>query len=97
LAADAAWLKTYIEKDVDKSVAFCDEQGSLLWPNSPAATGKNAIAKLTASAFAIPDFKLVIQTKSVSPIRATWAIRVALTTGVTRTHQGKLSRIKGNI
>ncbi len=59
LAADAAWLKTYIEKDVDKSVAFCDEQGSLLWPNSPAATRKNAIAKLTASAFAIPDFKLV--------------------------------------
>ncbi len=59
LAADAAWLKTYIEKDVDKSVAFCDEQGSLLWPNSPAATGKNAIAKLTASAFAIPDFKPV--------------------------------------
>jgi ketosteroid isomerase-like protein len=58
-AADAAWLKTYIEKDVDKSVAFCDEQGSLLWPNSPAATGKNAIAKLTASAFAIQDFKLV--------------------------------------
>jgi ketosteroid isomerase-like protein len=59
LVADAAWLKTYIEKDVDKSVAFCDEQGSLLWPSSPAATGKNAIAKLTASAFAISDFKLV--------------------------------------
>jgi hypothetical protein len=29
-AADAAWLKTYIAKDVDKSVAACDEQGSLL-------------------------------------------------------------------
>jgi ketosteroid isomerase-like protein len=59
LAADAAWLKTYVGKDVDKSVALCDEQGSLLWPNSPIATGKNAIAKLTASAFAIPDFTLV--------------------------------------
>jgi len=57
-AADAAWLKTYEAKDVDKAVAFCDEQGSLLWPNAPRATGKNAIAKATASAFAIPDFKL---------------------------------------
>ena len=27
-----AWLKTYIEKDVDKSVAFCDEQGSRCGP-----------------------------------------------------------------
>jgi ketosteroid isomerase-like protein len=58
LAADAAWLKTYEAKDVDKAVAFCDEQGSLLWPNAPAATGKSAIAEATASAFAIPDFKL---------------------------------------
>ena len=57
-AADAAWLKTYEAKDLDKAVAFCDEQGSLLWPNAPIATGKNAIAKLTAGAFAIPDFKL---------------------------------------
>jgi ketosteroid isomerase-like protein len=58
-AADAAWDKTYEAKDLEKAVAFCDEQASLLWPNSPVATGKDAIAKLTASAFAIPDFKLV--------------------------------------
>jgi ketosteroid isomerase-like protein len=57
-AADAAWLKTYEAKDLDKAVAFCDEQGSLLWPNAPRATGKSAIAKTTASAFAIPGFKL---------------------------------------
>ena len=56
--ADAAWLKTYEAKDVDKAVAFCDDQGSLLWPNAPRATGKSAIAKTTAAAFAIPDFKL---------------------------------------
>ena len=57
-AADAAWLKTYEAKDLDKAVAFCDDQGSLLWPNAPTATGKTAIAKITASAFAIPDFRL---------------------------------------
>jgi ketosteroid isomerase-like protein len=56
--ADAAWLKTYEAKDVDKAVAFCDEQGSLLWPNAPRATGKSAIAKATADAFAIPGFDL---------------------------------------
>ncbi len=57
-AADAAWLKAYDTKDVDKSVAFFDEQGSMLVPNAPIATGKKAIAKLTASGFALQDYKL---------------------------------------
>jgi ketosteroid isomerase-like protein len=68
--ADEAWLKTYVAKDVDKAVAFCDVQGSMLWPNVPAATGKNAIAKLTASAFAIPDFKLVWKPDKVGIARS---------------------------
>ncbi|MFZ0878217.1 MAG: hypothetical protein WA002_01890, partial [Candidatus Acidiferrales bacterium] len=29
-AADAAWLKAYDTRDVEKAVAFCDEQGSML-------------------------------------------------------------------
>jgi ketosteroid isomerase-like protein len=69
-AADTAWNKTYEAKDLDKAVAFCDEQGSLLWPNAPVATGKNAITKLTASAFAIPDFKLVWQQVKVGIARS---------------------------
>jgi ketosteroid isomerase-like protein len=52
LAADAAWLKVYQAKDLDKSVAFCDEQGSMLAPNAPIAVGKDAIAKLIAEDFA---------------------------------------------
>jgi ketosteroid isomerase-like protein len=48
LAADAAWLKVYQAKDLAKSVAFCDEQGSMLAPNAPIAVGKDAIAKLIA-------------------------------------------------
>jgi ketosteroid isomerase-like protein len=51
LAADAAWLKVYEAKDLDKSVAFCDKQGSMLVPNAPIATGKDAIAKAIASDF----------------------------------------------
>jgi len=51
-AADAAWLKVYSAKDLTKSVAFFDEQGSLLSPNDPIATGKAAVSKLVASDFA---------------------------------------------
>jgi ketosteroid isomerase-like protein len=52
LAADAAWLKVYQAKDLAKSVAFCDEQASMLAPNAPIAVGKDAIAKLIAEDFA---------------------------------------------
>lgn len=51
LAADAAWLKVYQAKDLAKSVAFCDEQGSTLAPNAPIATGKDAIEKVIADDF----------------------------------------------
>jgi ketosteroid isomerase-like protein len=54
-AADAAWLKVYSAKDLEKSVAFCDEQGSMMAPNAPIATGKAAIKKLISSDFASGD------------------------------------------
>ena len=58
LAADTAWLKVYAAKDLEKSVAFFDDEGSMLAPNSPIATGRDALTKLIGSAFAIPDYKL---------------------------------------
>jgi ketosteroid isomerase-like protein len=51
LAADAAWLKVYQRKDLAKSVAFCDEQASMLAPDAPIAIGKDAIAKVMADDF----------------------------------------------
>ncbi len=57
-AADAAWLKAYDTREADKAVAFCDEQGSMLVPNAPIATGKAAIKKLIASQFALQDSKV---------------------------------------
>lgn len=51
-AADAAWLKAYDTKDVQKAVAVLDEQGSMLMSNAPIATGKKAVAKLIAADFA---------------------------------------------
>jgi ketosteroid isomerase-like protein len=58
LAADEGWMKVYSAKDLEKSVAFCDEEASMLPPNAPIATGKDALTKLIGSAFAIPDYTL---------------------------------------
>jgi ketosteroid isomerase-like protein len=55
LAADLAWEKVYSAKDLDRSVAFCDEEGSMLAPNTPIATGKAALAKAIAGDFAHGD------------------------------------------
>jgi ketosteroid isomerase-like protein len=57
-AADAAWLKAYASKEVDKSVAFFDEQGSMLVPNSPLLTGKDAIAKFITRGFKLRDYEI---------------------------------------
>ncbi|MFZ0796298.1 MAG: DUF4440 domain-containing protein [Terriglobales bacterium] len=57
-AADAAWLRVYQTKDIAKSVAFFDEQGSMLVPNKPILSGKDAIAKFIASGFALQDYKI---------------------------------------
>ncbi len=54
-ATDAAWMKVYHAKDLAKSVAFCDELASMLVPNAPIATGKDAIAKAIESDFKNDD------------------------------------------
>jgi ketosteroid isomerase-like protein len=57
-AADAAWLKAYRAKDLEKAAPFFDERGCMLVPNSPALTGKAAIAKFIAKSFAIRNYKI---------------------------------------
>jgi len=57
-AADAAWLKAYQAKDVEKAAAFFGERGSMLVPNNPILTGKDAVAKFIARSFATPDYKI---------------------------------------
>jgi ketosteroid isomerase-like protein len=54
-AADEAWMRVYHAKDLAKSVAFCDEQASMLVPNTPIATGREALSKSIASDFAHDD------------------------------------------
>ena len=58
-AADAGWLKVFAARDLEKSVAFCDEEASMMVPHGPAAKGKKAIAKKIAAGFGLREYKLV--------------------------------------
>jgi ketosteroid isomerase-like protein len=69
-AADAAWLKVYAARDLEKSVAFCDEQCSMLVPNAPMATGKDAITKLIARGFTLQNYKLTWHPNRVGVARS---------------------------
>lgn len=68
-AADRAWLKACSTKDVAKSVAFFDKQGSMLVPHSPLATGQ-AIANLFAEGYALRDYKLTWHPNRVGVARS---------------------------
>ena len=57
-AADQAWMKVFAAKDLKKSVDFCLADGSVLGPNSPIATGHDAISKSFAGFFAIPGMTI---------------------------------------
>ena len=70
LAADAAWMKVYSAKDLEKSVAFFDNEGSMLPSNAPIATGKDALTKSLGSAFATPDYTLSWHANKVGVARS---------------------------
>ena len=56
--ADQAWMTVFAAKNLEKSVAFCSDNGAILAPNSPIATGHDAISKLIAAFFALPNLKI---------------------------------------
>ena len=55
LAADKAWAAAYSAKDLSKSTAAVDGQGSLLFPNAPPVVGRTAIAKAIKDDFSQGD------------------------------------------
>jgi ketosteroid isomerase-like protein len=57
-AADLSWMKVFAAKDLEKSVAYCAEEGSVLSPNAPIATGRDAIRRLFAGFFALPNLEI---------------------------------------
>lgn len=56
-AADQGWNRVFGAKDLDKSVGYCAKDGSVLAPNAPAATGRDAIRTLFTGFFALPKFQ----------------------------------------
>ena len=56
--ADQAWLKVFAGKDLDRSVEFMEEDGSMLSPNQPIATGHEAVRKQFADFFALSNFAI---------------------------------------
>ena len=54
-AADRAWLKAFLKKDLDASVAFLGKHGTMLVPNAPIVAGKRAITKLISAGFALKN------------------------------------------
>ena len=56
--ADQQWLKVFAARDLERSVAFCAEDGSILAPNQPVATGRDAIGKSFSGFFALPALNI---------------------------------------
>ena len=54
--ADAAWSKAAESKDVDKTVSYYSDDATVLPPNAPAATTKEAIRKIWQDMLASPSF-----------------------------------------
>ncbi len=51
-------MKVFSAKNLQDSVAFCEDGGSVLSPNAPIATGKRAIEELFSNFFALPNFNI---------------------------------------
>ncbi len=57
-AADAAWSKTAEAKQLDAMVGYYADNAIALIPNTPMATGKDAVRKVLEPMFAAPGFSL---------------------------------------
>ncbi|HVB35642.1 MAG TPA: DUF4440 domain-containing protein [Candidatus Acidoferrales bacterium] len=57
-ATDVAWAKAVALKDADQTTAFYAENGTLLAPGAPLASGKDAIRKTWAGLMGSPGFAL---------------------------------------
>lgn len=57
-AIDVAWAKAAGSKDADQTTSFYAENGTLLAPGAPIASGKDAIRKTWAGLMGSPGFAL---------------------------------------
>ena len=69
-AADEQWMRVFSAKDLERSVAFCTKDGSVLAPNFPIATGREAIKQLFAGMLALPNLKIEWKATRVEAARS---------------------------
>jgi ketosteroid isomerase-like protein len=56
--ADREWMAAYASKSVDKAASFVAPDGAIYEPNAPAAQGQEAVKKMAAEMFKLPEVKL---------------------------------------
>src|SRR5215469_984370 len=54
-SADAAWERAYTAKNLERTVEFCDQNVSFLWPNMPIVTRRAEVRDAIAKDFATED------------------------------------------
>ena len=69
-AADQEWARVFAARDIDKSVGMCAESASVLAPNAPRATGRDAIRQSFSGFFALPDLVISWQPSDIRVARA---------------------------
>ena len=63
--ADAGWLAAATAHDLDRVLPYWADDATILAPGAPAVTGKEAIRKYVAGAFATPGFSITWKTDKV--------------------------------
>jgi len=64
-ALDTAWSHAAETKDLDKTVSFYADDASILPPNMPIATGKNAIRAVWSQFMSMPGFSITFAPSKV--------------------------------
>src|SRR5271167_2406166 len=64
-ALDTAWSHAAETKDLDKTVSFYADDASILPPNMPIATGKNAIRAIWSQFMSMPGFSITFAPSKV--------------------------------
>ena len=68
--SDVEWLQAALDKDVERSLSFFADDASMLYPNTPIATGKEAMRALDEREFAAPRSSLSWQTSQIEVARS---------------------------
>jgi uncharacterized protein (TIGR02246 family) len=68
--ADTQWAKTAAANDLDGTVSYYTDDASLLPPNAPIATGKQAIRAVWASSLLSPDATVAWQVTKAEVARS---------------------------